>query len=213
MKIVFYGDSITDMNRNRDDADGSVYSYGVGYTNFVVGELTCEDPKKYECINRGISGNRIVDLYARVKIDVWNHKPDVLSILIGVNDVWHEISRENGVELPRWERIYRTMIEETKERLPNVKIMILEPFILEGSATDGEERWQRFLEVKEYAKVAKKIAEDYNLTFVPLQAKFDEAEAKFGGDYYTFDGVHPLAAGAKMISKEWLKAFKTEIDK
>lgn len=213
MKIVFYGDSITDMNRHRDDADGTVYSYGVGYTNFVVGELTCEDPKKYECINRGISGNRIVDLYARVKIDVWNHKPDVLSILIGVNDVWHEISRENGVELPRWERIYRTLIEETKERLPNVKIMILEPFILEGSATDGEERWQRFLAVKEYAKVAKKIAEDYNLTFVPLQAKFDEAEAKFGGDYYTFDGVHPLAAGAKMISQEWLNAFKTEIDK
>ncbi|MBE5747122.1 MAG: lysophospholipase [Clostridiales bacterium] len=213
MKIVFYGDSITDMNRIRDHADGSVYSYGVGYTNFVVGELTCEDPRKYECINRGISGNRVVDLYARVKIDVWNHKPDVLSILIGVNDVWHEISRENGVELPRWERIYRTMIEETLERLPDVKIMILEPFILEGSATDGEERWQKFLEVKEYAKVAKKIAEDYNLTFVPLQAKFDEAEKKFGADYYTFDGVHPLAAGARMIATEWLKAFKENIDK
>jgi lysophospholipase L1-like esterase len=213
MKIVFYGDSITDMNRNRDDADGSVFSYGVGYPNFVVGELACEDPKKYECINRGISGNRIVDLYARVKMDVWNHKPDVLSILIGVNDVWHEISYGNGVDILRWERVYRTMIEETKERLPNIKIMILEPFILEGSATDGEERWQKFLEVKEYGKVARKIAEDYNLTFVPLQAKFDEAEAKFGGDYYTFDGVHPLAAGAKMISKEWLKAFKTEIDK
>ncbi len=213
MKIVFYGDSITDMNRARDQADGSVFSYGVGYTNFVVGELTYENPKKYECINRGISGNRVVDLYARVKADVWNHKPDVLSILIGVNDVWHEISHENGVELPRWERVYRTMIEETKQRLPDVKIMILEPFILEGSATDGEERWQRFQAVKEYAKVAKKIAEDYNLTFVPLQKKFDEAEAKFGGDYYTFDGVHPLAAGAKMIASEWLKAFKENIDK
>jgi len=208
MKILFYGDSITDMNRFRDHEDGSVYSYGVGYTNFVVGELTCEDPTKYECINRGISGNRVVDLYARIKIDVWNHKPDVLSILIGVNDVWHEISRENGVELDRWERVYRTMIEETLERLPNIKIMILEPFILEGSATDGEERWQKFLEVKEYAKVAKKIAEDYNLTFVPLQDKFDQAKEKFGADYYTFDGVHPLAAGAKMIATEWLKAFK-----
>lgn len=209
MKILFYGDSITDMNRNREDADGSVYSYGVGYTNFVVGELTSENPLKYECINRGISGNRVVDLYARIKIDVWNHKPDVLSILIGVNDVWHEISRENGVELDRWERIYRTMIEETIERLPNIKIIILEPFILEGSATDGEERWQKFQEVKEYAKVAKKIAKDYGLTFVPLQEKFDEAEAKFGGDYYTFDGVHPLASGAKMIATEWLKAFRT----
>ncbi|MBQ9714467.1 MAG: SGNH/GDSL hydrolase family protein [Clostridia bacterium] len=212
MKIVFYGDSITDMGRNRDDADGSVYSYGVGYTNFVVGELTCVNPKKYECVNRGISGNRVVDLYARIKSAVWNQKPDVLSILIGVNDVWHEISREDGVDIVRWERVYRTMIEETKERLPDIKIMILEPFILEGSATDGEERWQRFQAVKEYAKVARKIAEDYNLIFVPLQEKFDEAKAKFGADYYTFDGVHPLAAGARMVANEWLKGF-AKIDK
>ena len=133
MKILFYGDSITDMNRFRDHEDGTVYSYGVGYPNFVVGDLSYQYPEKYEFINRGISGNRIVDLYARIKIDVWNHKPDVLSILIGVNDVWHEISRENGVELDRWERIYRTLIEETKERLPGVKIIICEPFILEAA--------------------------------------------------------------------------------
>ena len=208
MKILFYGDSITDMNRIRDHEDGTVYSYGVGYTNFVVGELNYQDPTKHEFINRGISGNRVVDLYARVKMDVWNHKPDVLSILIGVNDVWHEISRENGVELDRWERVYRTMLQETKERLPNIKLIILEPFILEGSATDGEERWEKFQAVKEYAKVAKKIAEDFGAQFVPLQDKFDEAKAKFGADYYTFDGVHPLAAGAKMIATEWLKAFE-----
>ena len=142
-----------------------------------------------------------------MKIDVWNHKPDVLSILIGVNDVWHEISRENGVELPRWERIYRTMLEETKERLPNTKLIICEPFILEGSATDGEERWQRFLAVKEYAKVAKKIAEDYGAYFVPLQEKFDEATKECGTEPYLFDGVHPTAAGAKLIATEWLKVF------
>lgn len=208
MKILFYGDSITDMNRIRDHEDGSVYSYGVGYPNFVVGELNCQDPTAHEFINRGISGNRVVDLYARIKIDVWNHKPDLLSILIGVNDVWHEISRENGVELDRWERVYRTMLQETKERLPNIKLIILEPFILEGSATDGEERWEKFQAVKEYAKVARKIAEDFGAQFVPLQDKFDEAKAKFGADYYTFDGVHPLAAGAKMIANEWLKAFE-----
>ena len=86
MKILFYGDSITDMGRNRNDAPGTVYSYGVGYTNFVVGELKYAAPEKYELINRGISGNKVVDLYARLKADVWNHSPDVLSILIGVND-------------------------------------------------------------------------------------------------------------------------------
>ena len=208
MKIIFFGDSITDMNRFRDHADGTVYSYGVGYTNFLVGDLSYREPGKYEFINRGISGNRIVDLYARIKIDVWNHKPDVLSILIGVNDVWHEISRENGVELDRWERIYRTLIEETKERLPDVKIIICEPFILEGSATDGEERFERFLAVKEYAKVAKKIASDYHLTFVPLQEKFDEMTKNCDNSCYLFDGVHPTAAGARLIANEWLKAFE-----
>ena len=79
---------------------------------------------------------------------------------------------------------------------------------MKGSATDGEERWQKFQAVKEYAKVAKKLAKEFGATFVPLQEKFDEAEAKFGGDYYTFDGVHPLAAGARMIATEWLKAFE-----
>ena len=208
MKIIFYGDSITDMNRIREHEDGTVYSYGVGYPNFVVGELSYLYPTKHEFINRGISGNRIVDLYARIKMDVWNHQPDVLSILIGVNDVWHEISRGNGVDIKRWERIYRTMLQETKERLPNVKLIICEPFILEGSATDGEERWQRFLEVKEYAKVAKKIAEDFGAYFVPLQEKFDKATEKCGVAPYLFDGVHPTAAGAKLIATEWLKAFE-----
>ena len=209
MKILFYGDSITDMNRWREYNDSTdVYAYGVGYPNFIVGELSYKEPTKYEFVNRGISGNRIVDLYARVKIDAWNHKPDVLSILIGVNDVWHEIAGENGVELLRWERIYRTLIEESKERLPNTKIMICEPFILKGSATDGEERWTRFLAVKEYAKAAKKIAEDYGAYFVPLQEKFDEAAKKYGAEYYLFDGVHPTAAGAKLIATEWLKVFE-----
>jgi lysophospholipase L1-like esterase len=207
MKILFFGDSITDAGRARD-RDGHIAGLGYGYVNQCAAALAFEDPAKYQIVNRGISGHRVVDLYARVKADVWLEQPDVLSILIGVNDVWHEIASENGVELDRWERIYRTMLQETKERLPNIKIMILEPFILEGSATDGEERWQKFQAVKEYAKVAKKLAEEFGATFVPLQEKFDEAKARFGGDYYTFDGVHPLAAGAKMIATEWLKAFR-----
>lgn len=206
MKILFYGDSITDMNRNREAADGDVFSYGVGYPNFIVGELSYLHPTKYTFVNRGVSGDRIVDLYARIKRDVWNDEPDVLSILIGVNDVWHEVAFQNGVELSRWERIYRMLIEDTLTRLPNVKLMICEPFVLEGSATSGE-NYQRFLEVREYAKVAKKLAEEYHARFVPLQEKFDEAAAKYGGERYLFDGVHPTAAGAKLIATEWIKVF------
>ena len=83
--ILFQGDSITDAGRNRENDAGT----GTGYPTFVKGELGLSNPGEYEFINRGISGNRIVDLYARIKADIINLKPDYMSILIGVYDVWH----------------------------------------------------------------------------------------------------------------------------
>lgn len=208
MKILFLGDSITDMSRVRN-SDGKVESYGDGYVFLVAGKLLSENPQKYEIINRGISGNRVVDLYARIKGDVWNQQPDVLSILIGVNDVWHELGENpNGVELTRWEKVYRMLIEDTQEKLPNTKIMILEPFVLHGRATDFNDKYEDFQQVKGYAAKAKELAKEYGLTFVPLQEKFDEAAEKYGAQYYLYDGVHPDVAGAALIAGEWLKAFE-----
>ena len=86
MKILFFGDSITDMARSRD-MDGQAFGYGVGFVNSIASTLKYENPEKYDIINRGIGGHRIVDLYARIKADVWNHKPDIISVLIGINDV------------------------------------------------------------------------------------------------------------------------------
>ena len=103
MKILFYGDSITDMNRFREIQDHKAFGYGMGYPLFIAGELRCENPEKYQIVNRGIGGNRIVDLYARIKVDMWNHAPDVLSILIGVNDIWHELDGDNGVDIERFD--------------------------------------------------------------------------------------------------------------
>ena len=155
MKILFYGDSITDASRIYDAPINSVASYGVGYVRAVAGELLSKYPKKHEIINRGISGNRIVDLYSRIKIDAWNHEPDLISILIGINDIWHELARQNGVELDRFEKVYRMLIEDTLKKLPNVKIILCEPFVLKGLAT--EEQYEGFLEVKKYAKVVESL--------------------------------------------------------
>jgi lysophospholipase L1-like esterase len=209
MKILFYGDSITDMNRSRT-VDKEAFGYGVGYVQHLAGELIYKDANKYEIIDRGVSGNRIVDLYARIKADVWNHKPDVLSILIGVNDVWHEVNYSNGVELDRFDRIYRMLIDDTLKVLPNLKIMLLEPFFLEGSAT--QEKMDQFSAVYDYAKVVKKIAEDYNLVFVPLQKAFNEKAKESSPVHFLYDGVHPDAGGARLIANEWLKGF-SKIDK
>ena len=208
MKILFYGDSITDMARNRE-MDGQAFGYGVGYVNSVASSLKYENPEKYEIINRGIGGNRVVDLYARIKADVWNHNPDLISILIGINDVWHEICNKNGVDLERFEKVYRMLIEDTKKRLPNVKFILCEPFVLIGRAT--EEKYEEFLEVKKYAAVVKKLAEEYNLLFVALQDKLDEAAEKHGAAHYLYDGVHPDIAGGKLIAEEWLKVFRAHV--
>ena len=202
MKILFYGDSITDAGRNREqDYDNS--SYGFGYPYIVNAYLTGKHPKTYEVLNRGISGNRIVDLYARIKADVWNLKPDMLSILIGINDVWHDIDWANGVDITRWEKVYRMLIEDTLKVLPDLKIVIMEPFVLKGAATEAN--FDKFLVVKEYAKVAKKIADDYKCVFVPLQKDLDAAADKYGAEYCLKDGVHPAMGGAYLIADKWLK--------
>ena len=202
-KILFFGDSITDACRARESEFDP--QYGTGYVLQIYGRLCEKSPVDYRVINRGISGNRIVDLYARIKSDVWNEEPDVLSILIGINDIWHEI-RNNGVDVKRFEKIYRMLIEDTMERLPNAKIILMEPFYLPGSATS--EYMDFFNQTPEYAKVVKKIAADYNLYFLPLQKLFDDAAAKYTPATYLYDGVHPTTPGSVLIANEWMSLFE-----
>ena len=204
MRILFQGDSITDAGRKRED----FYNMGSGgYALFVKAELGFENPVKYEFLNRGVSGNRIVDLYARIKNDIINLKPDVMSILIGVNDVWHELDCENGVDAEKYYKIYSMLIEEIKEALPNVKIIIMEPFCLKASAT--EEKWEIFRsEVEKRAQMAKKISEKYKLPFIELQKDFDALAEKAPADYWLRDGVHPTDTGNEFIKRKWISAFK-----
>ena len=205
MRILFQGDSITDADRSRTDDT----RLGFGYPRLVESTLGYERPGEFEFLNRGISGNRIVDLYARIKADIINLRPDIMSILIGVNDVWHELGdNPNGVDGEKFFKIYSMLIEEIKEALPDVKIMILEPFVLKGCSTI--ERWDEFSkEVPIRAMYARKIAEKYSLPFIELQKGFDELSKKAPCEYWLGDGVHPTAKGHEFIKNEWLKAFKT----
>lgn len=209
-RILFQGDSITDCGRARDN----IASVGTGYAFMVKGELGCEQPGEFNFVNRGISGNRIVDVYARIKQDIINLKPDYMSLLIGVNDVWHELGgRCNGVSAEKFEKIYDMLIGEVLEALPDLKIMILEPFVLEASATAATEeepdRWDNFRsEVPLRAAAAKRIAQKYGLPFVALQEKLDEAAKKAPANYWLADGVHPTPVGHFIIKEEWLKAFR-----
>lgn len=209
MKILFFGDSITDMSRNRDEHADEIFTYGSGYPMLVASALYRKNPLKYQVINRGIGGDRSVDLYARIKRDVWNLKPDVLSILVGINDIWHELNENDGVELDRFEKIYSMMIEDTLKRLPNVKIILCEPFVLKGKCT--QQQFEQFQQVYRYAEIVKGLAERYKLYFLPLQEKMNAAAEKFGAEKYLYDGVHPMVAGATLIADAWLKLFERDI--
>lgn len=211
--VLFQGDSITDCERVRNNPS----HVGYGYPLLVKSRLGFENPNKYNFINRGISGNRSIDVYARIKADIINLKPDYMSILIGVNDVLLEIEDENGVDAEKFEKIYCMLIEEIVAAIPEIKIMILEPFCLNGYATKNTEdipdRWDRFSSgVKKRAEKAKLIADKYNLRFIPLQEKFDEAVKLSKETYWLIDGVHPTAMGHELICREWIKAFD-EYDK
>lgn len=208
--ILFQGDSITDCERNREDTA----STGVGYVHMVKGQLGYEYPGEYEFINKGISGNRIVDVYARIKPDIINLKPDYMSLLVGVNDVWHELGgKHNGVEAEKFEKIYDMLLAEILDALPDIKIMILEPFVLEAAATTATEaepeRWNYFKsEVHLRAAAARRIAEKYGLPFVELQNKFDYACEQAPASYWLKDGVHPTPMGHWVIKNEWIKALQ-----
>lgn len=208
--ILFQGDSITDCGRVREGGT----DLGGGYPRLVASTLGFDNVNEYEFINRGISGNRIVDLYARIKSDIINLKPDYMSILIGVNDTWHEIGAQNGVSTEKYEKIFDMLLTEVKEALPNIKIMIMEPFVLEGTANTATEklpnRWELFKsDVLLHADAAERTAKKHGCNYIKLQKLFDDAAKKSGANnYWLRDGVHPTNFGHELIKREWLKAFE-----
>ena len=208
--VLFMGDSITDCSRSRENDTFK----GYGYVTMTVGELNAREPYTYTCYNRGISGNRIVDVYARMRQDLINLKPDYLSILLGVNGVWHECNYQNGVDAEKFEMVYDLLLTEIRRELPNVKIMLLEPFFLPGFATHDVPECPGRLEFYKQeiplrqAAVAR-LAKKHNTVFVPLQEIFDRLEATAPGEgHWLRDGVHPTAAGHTILKNEWLKAFE-----
>ncbi len=201
-RILFQGDSITDCGRSREEVPAiNSNALGAGYAYMTAADLWSQYPGEYEVINRGISGNRVVDLYARWKVDCLNLRPDILSILVGVNDTWHE-NYGNGVEVPRYERIYRELLQWTKDTLPDVKLILIEPFI-----GDGEDKAHMVAEVHERAVVTRKLAEEFQTVFLPAQAIFDAAAQRAPMSYWIGDSVHPTPAGHRLLADAWKKAM------
>jgi lysophospholipase L1-like esterase len=208
-RILFQGDSITDAHRLRDNDNFA----GNGYPTLLKARIGADYPNEYECINRGVSGDRVVDIYARVRRDVIKLKPDIVSILVGINDVWHEFMNGNGVNAEKYALVYKLLLDEIKSELPETKLVILEPFVLNGTATcnTGEypERYETFRrEIKLRSEAAFDVCQSHGGTFVPLQGVLDAACEKAPAGHWLIDGVHPTAAGHELIAREWIKTVK-----
>lgn len=202
--ILFQGDSITDCGRPREHE-----GLGAGYPLLIAAQLGKKlAHKQPKFFNRGISGNRVSDIAARWNEDAYFLNPNLLSILIGVNDAWRIVNKLPHGARDRFSRTYRQLIEETIEEMPTCAIVLMEPFILKtAELAENWSQWTELLAV--YQAEVKALAEEFNLVFVPLQAAFNKACEISPAEYWLHDGVHPSPAGHQLIANEWLKVVSS----
>lgn len=204
--ILFQGDSITDGARSRNDDPNHVLGHGYAY---LIAAKLSHDLVDHQplFINRGVSGDRASDLYARWNEDAISLKPSMLSILIGVNDAWRTMRGEPSGVTDRFERAYKHILEETKEILPSTRLVLCEPFILNtGAPAEKWDKWNELL--NNYQRTVRKLAEDFDAVFVPIQEALNQACMQADPSYWLWDGVHPTAAGHELIARQWLAAVK-----
>jgi len=206
LTILFQGDSITDGNRTRNNDWNHVM--GHGYQYLISSKFWFDYPEKnFMFFNRGISGNRVKDLEARWQTDALDLKPDVISILVGINDVEATIYNRNPEPIEKFEEHYRNILDKTKKALPTTKIILCEPFCLPvGRVTDKLEIYQS--ELKKQQTIIGKLAKDYKAIYIELQKPFTKACEKAPADYWIWDGIHPMPAGHELIAREWINHVK-----
>lgn len=207
LTILFQGDSITDAGRNRDrKGANNGGALGTGYAFQATSQLLGKTPgAQWQCYNKGISGNKVYQLADRWQEDCLDLKPDVLSILIGVNDYWHMLNGKYDGTVAIYENDYRALLQRTLKALPNVKLIICEPFGIKGGTAIKDGWYPNF---DEYRAAAARIATEFDAVFVPYQKIFEKALEKAPVSYWCPDGVHPSIAGGHLMAAAWLKALK-----
>lgn len=202
MKILFQGDSITDGNRDR----GNINHLGHGYARYAADMISARYPSMdFEFINLGISGNKAEDLKARWEKDCIDLQPDVVSILIGINDTWHRAGARNWIPNDYFEDCYRSILTDIKEKT-SAKIIILEQFLL---SVPDKEFFHIDLDPK--IQITRKLAREFADAFVPIDGLFAAASVRTPSTAWAADGVHPTNAGARFIAEHYRNAFSEVI--
>lgn len=200
--FLFQGDSITDGNRTRDNDWNHIM--GHGYQYIIASRLWYDFPKKrFHFFNRGISGNKVTDLAARWQKDTLDLKPDVLSILIGINDTSASVYGNSDFTVAQYESGYRSLLQQTRAQQPNVQFVLCEPFLLPVGRV--KEKWEDYSDgVAKRSAVVQRLSREFNAVFVPFQEAFNKALEKAPAEYWIWDGIHPMPAGHELMAREWL---------
>ena len=202
--VLFIGDSISDYERARPVGEGLFNAWGKSYVANAGALLGCMYPElRLRVVNMGIGGNQVRDLDKRWDTDVLDRKPDWVSVLIGINDVWRQFDSpympETHVLPDEFEKTYEALIRKT---LPCVKGMILmAPYFMEPNRADPMRA-----RMDEYGQIVKKLAEKYGCTFVDLQAAWDRLFEHMHPCNIAWDRIHPNQVGCMYIAKQFLKA-------
>jgi lysophospholipase L1-like esterase len=195
-RILFQGDSITDGNRGRS-ADPN-HILGHGYCFIVAAQYGAQFPERaLTFMNRGVSGNTVSNLQARWQADTLALAPDVLSILIGINDAGRK------VPLDQYEQGYDRLLSETQAALPNVKFVLCEPFYLPKGGRRNNDA--RDLDITQRQMIVARLAEKHHAALVRFQHVFDEACKRAPAEYWIWDSVHPTYSGHQLMAEEWVK--------
>ncbi|NLK21961.1 MAG: SGNH/GDSL hydrolase family protein [Epulopiscium sp.] len=204
LTVLFQGDSITEWGRNYNE-EGNM---GTGYamiSSSILGALHPEVDFKF--INKGIGGNRSIDLVERWQEDCIDLKPDVVSIMIGINDTWRKYGDNEETSVEKYERNVRYLISSIKEKL-EAEVILCEPFVLPFTE-EQRDLWKEDLDPK--INAVRKLAREFNTGYIPFDSIFATACIKKAPIYWSKDGVHPTQAGHGLMAVHWLEAFYLKI--
>lgn len=205
-RLLFQGDSITDMNWGRNQKDRNHY-LGHSYVYLIASRLGVDmAAAKLEFFNRGISGSKVADVKRRwQKNGDQSIKPDVLSILVGVNDV-------RSFNVTNWEADYRSILDASRKANPSLKIVLLDPFVLKSGRLKNENEWKKYRgTIETQLPIVAQLAKDYKAIHIRTQEVFDSAAKAVDPAHWIWDGLHPLPQGHELIARNWLQEVCIEM--
>ncbi|WP_071131447.1 SGNH/GDSL hydrolase family protein [Enterococcus timonensis] len=199
-RIVFFGDSITDADRQKENLD----DLGHGFPLFIASQFGARYPEmNLSFYNRGVSGDKVADLNERLQEDVISLMPDVVSIMVGINDTWHNVeSPDFGTKKAAdyFEAEYRKMLM-TLKNAGITRLVLMEPFVL--PIPKNRTTWRVDLDQK--IQIIRLLAAEFHAEFISLDGLMNAAGIRHGFELYTKDGVHPTPTGYGLITEEWMR--------